>query len=200
MDCRPPGSSAHGISQARNAGVESSIEHFKSLFLKIALNIFEDSYHASGDFSGSSADKESACIAENPGLIPGLGRSPGKGIGYPFQYSGASLVAQMVKYLHAMQETWVRSLGWEEPLVEEMATHSSVLAWKIPRTEEPTGLQSIGSSQTRLSTNACIACLHPCLSFLFYRLVLRGYFICSAEITVSGHSIILSVLSQLCIP
>ena len=67
MDCRPPGSSAHGISQARNAGVESSIEHFKSLFLKIALNIFEDSYHASGDFSGSSADKESACNAGDPG-------------------------------------------------------------------------------------------------------------------------------------
>ena len=111
--------------------MESSIEHFKSLFLKIALNIFEDSYHASGGFSGSSADEESACNAGNPGLIPGLGRSPGKGIGYPFQYSGASLVAQMVKYLHAMQETWVQTLGQEDTLVEEMATYSSVLAWKI---------------------------------------------------------------------
>ena len=81
--------------------------------------------------AGSSADKESACNAGNPGLIPGLGRSPGKGIGYPFQYSGASLVAQMVKYLHAMQETWVQTLGQEDTLVEEMATYSSVLAWKI---------------------------------------------------------------------
>ena len=65
-------------------------------------------------------------------MIPESGRSPGKGVGYPLQYSGASLVAQMIKYLPAMQETWVRSLGWEEPLEEEMATHSSVLAWKIP--------------------------------------------------------------------
>ena len=64
----------------------------------------------------------------------------------------------------------------------------------------PTGLQAIGSSQTRLSKNACTACLHPCPSFLLHRLVLRGYFICSADITVSGHSIILSVLFQLCIP
>ena len=82
-------------------------------------------------FPDSSVGKESACNAGNPGLIPGLGRSPGKGIGYPFQYSGASLVAQMVKYLHAMQETWVQTLGQEDTLVEEMATYSSVLAWKI---------------------------------------------------------------------
>ena len=57
----------------------------------------------------------------------------------------ASLVAQMVKHLSAMQETWVRSLGWEDPLEEEMAAISSVLAWRIPRTEEPGGLQSKGS-------------------------------------------------------
>ena len=57
----------------------------------------------------------------------------------------ASLVAQRVKRLPAMQETWVRSLGWEDPLEKEMATHSSTLAWKIPRTEEPGGLQSMGS-------------------------------------------------------
>ena len=56
----------------------------------------------------------------------------------------ASLVAQMVKHLPAMQETWVRSLGWEDPLEKEMATHSSTLAWKIPRTEEPGSLQSMG--------------------------------------------------------
>ena len=54
------------------------------------------------------------------------------------------LVAQRVKNLPAMQETWVRSLGWEDPLEEEMATHSSILAWEIPRTEEPGGLQSTG--------------------------------------------------------
>ena len=52
-------------------------------------------------------------------------------------YSGASLVAQLVKNLCAMQETWVRSLGQEDPLEEGVATHSSTLAWKIPWTEEP---------------------------------------------------------------
>ena len=64
-----------------------------------------------------------------------------------------SFVAQMVKNLHEMQETWVRSLGWDDPLEKEMATHSSILAWKIPWTEEPGRLQSTGSqkSQTRLS-------------------------------------------------
>jgi len=65
-------------------------------------------------------------------LIPGLGRFPGEGIGYPLQYSWASLVAQMVKNPPAMRETWIQSLGWEDPLEEGMATHSSVLAWKIP--------------------------------------------------------------------
>ena len=58
----------------------------------------------------------------------------------------------MVKNLPAMLETWVRSLGWEGPLKKEMATHSSILAWRIPWTEEPGGLQSMGSqSRTRLS-------------------------------------------------
>ena len=59
----------------------------------------------------------------------------------------ASLVAQMVKNLSAIQETWVRSLGWEDPLEEGMATHSSILAWRIPRTEKPDGLQSMGSQR-----------------------------------------------------
>ena len=61
--------------------------------------------------------------------------------------SSASLVAQMVKNLPAMQETWVWSLGLEDPLKEEMATHSSILAWRIPWTEEPGRLQSIGSQR-----------------------------------------------------
>ena len=60
-------------------------------------------------------------------MIPGLGRSPGEEIGYPLQYSWASLVAQLVKNLPAMQETGVRSLGWEDPLEKGKATHSSIL-------------------------------------------------------------------------
>ena len=67
-------------------------------------------------------------------MIPGSGRSPGEGIGYPLQYLWASLVAQLVKNLPAMRETWVRSLGWEDPLGKGRATHSSILAWRIPWT------------------------------------------------------------------
>ena len=80
----------------------------------------------------SSVGTESLCNAGDPGSIPGLGRSAGEGIGYLLQYSWASLVAQVVKNLPAMQETWVRSLGWKDPLEEGMATHSSILAWRIP--------------------------------------------------------------------
>ena len=83
-------------------------------------------------FPGSSAGKESACNAEDPGLIPESGRSAGAGIGQPLQYSWASLVTQMVKNLPAMQEIQVLSLGREEPLEEGMATHSSILAWRVP--------------------------------------------------------------------
>ena len=59
----------------------------------------------------------------------------------------ASLVAQRFKRLPAMWETWVQSLGWEDPLEKKMATHSSILAWRIPWMEEPGGLQSTGSQR-----------------------------------------------------
>ena len=69
-----------------------------------------------------------------------------------YRMVGVSLMAQTVKNLPAMQETPVRSLGWEDPLEKGMATHSSILAWRVPWTEEPGGLQSMGlQSQTRLS-------------------------------------------------
>ena len=80
------------------------------------------------EFSNSSVGKESACNAGDLSLIPGSGRSPGEGIGYPLQYSWASLVAQLVKNPPAMWETWVQSLGWEDPLEKGKATHSSILA------------------------------------------------------------------------
>ena len=82
-------------------------------------------------FTDSSAGKESASSAGDPGSIPRSGRSPAEDIGYPLQYSWASLVAQVVKNLPAMQETWVQSLGWEDPLEKEMVTHSSILTWRI---------------------------------------------------------------------
>ena len=59
----------------------------------------------------------------------------------------ASVVAQMVKNLPAMQDTWVQSLDWEDPLEKGMATHPSILAWEIPWTEEPGRLQSMGSQR-----------------------------------------------------
>ena len=64
--------------------------------------------------------------------VPGSGRSAGDGIGYPLQYSWASLVVQMVKNPPSGQENWVQTLGWEGSLEEDMATHSSILAWKNP--------------------------------------------------------------------
>ena len=88
-------------------------------------------------FPGSSAGKESACNAGDPGSIPGLGSSPGERIGYPLQYSWASVVAQAVKN---WWQSRVQSLDWEDPLKEGMATPASILAW----TEEPGGLQSMG--------------------------------------------------------
>ena len=66
-------------------------------------------------------------------MIPRLERSAGEGIGYP-QYSWASLVAQLVKNLPAMQETLIPSLGWEDPLENQKTTHSNILAWIIPHT------------------------------------------------------------------
>ena len=100
----------------------------------------------------SSVGEEFTCNAGDPGLIPGSGRAPGEGIGYPLQYSWASLVAQLVKNLPAMWETWfdpdeikvknwpamwetwVQSLGWEDCLEKGKATHSSILDSRIPWT------------------------------------------------------------------
>ena len=100
------------------------------------------------DYS-SSAGKESTCNVGDTGLSPWLGRSPGEGIGYPLQYSWASLVALMVKNLPGMWETWVWSLDWEDPLKEGMATHSSILTWRIPMAEEPGGIRSMVSQRVR---------------------------------------------------
>ena len=77
------------------------------------------------------------------------GMTKGRGILTDFRPIMPSLGAQMVKNLPAIQETWVQSPGWDDPLEKGMATHSSILAWRIPWTEEPGGLQSVGlQSQT----------------------------------------------------
>ena len=94
-------------------------------------------------FPHSSVGKESSCDARDPGSIPGSGRSTGEGISYPLHDSWASLVAQLVKNPSAMWETWVGSLGWEDLLKKGKATHSSILAWRIPRTKSM-GSQRVG--------------------------------------------------------
>ena len=82
-------------------------------------------------------------------------------------------MAQRVKRLLAMQETWVRSLGWEDPPEKKMAPHSSVLAWRIPGTEEPGGLQSTGSQRVRYDRDR-VTSLH----FLHHNLVSVDWFYC----------------------
>ena len=81
---------------------------------------------------GSSAGEESTCNAGDSSSILGSGSSPGEGIGCPLQSSWASLVAQMVKNPPSMWKNQVQSLGWKDPLEECKATHSSILAWRIP--------------------------------------------------------------------
>ena len=87
---------------------------------------------------GGLDGKESTCNAGDPGSIPGSGRSPGERNG---------LVAQKLKHFPGMRETLVLSLGREDPLEKEMATHSSILAWEVPRTEECGRLWSMGSQR-----------------------------------------------------
>ena len=77
-------------------------------------------------------------------MIPGSGTSAEEGIGYPLQYFWTSFVSQLVKNLPAMRETWIQSLGWEDPLEKGKATHSSILAWRIPWTIKSMGSQRVG--------------------------------------------------------
>ena len=104
-------------------------------------------------FSGSSDGKEFTCNSGDPSSIPGLASSPGEWIGYPLQYSWASLVVQTVKNLPAVREAWVQPLGWEDSLEEGMTTHLSNPAWRIPmdRGAWQTTVHGVTKSQTQLS-------------------------------------------------
>ena len=77
-------------------------------------------------------------------MTPGSGRFTGEGIGYPLQYSWASLMTQLVKNPPAVWEIWVQSLGWEDPLEKGKATHSRILARRIPWIVQSLGLQRVG--------------------------------------------------------
>ena len=108
----------------------------------------------------SSVGKEPACNAGDPGSIPGLGRSPGKGIGYPFQYSWASLVVQLLKNPPAMWETWIQSLHGEDPLKKGMANHSNILPWRIPWTVSTKLPVKYKTFQHGKEWNIILLCLH----------------------------------------
>ena len=116
-------------------------------------------------FPGSSAGKGSVCNAGDPSSIPGSGRSLAKGIGYPLQYSWASLVVQLVKNLPTMQETWVRSLGWEDPLRRAWQPAPVYLPAESPWTEEPVGNNPRGPKEsdttaTKHSTTHTYGCMY----------------------------------------
>ena len=120
-------------------------------------------------FPVSSVGKESTCKAGDSGSISGSGRSTREEIGYPLQYSWASLVAELVKNLPAMWETWIGSLCWEDPLEKGKATHSSILAWRIPWTVQSMGMQRVG---------------HNWVTFTFFLLnILEGHCLNFVEIT-----------------
>ena len=133
-------------------------------------------YHTSVflGFPCGSAGKEPTCSAGDLGSISGLGRSLGGEHGNPLQYSWASLVAQLVRNPHAVWETWVPSLGEEDPLEEGMATHSSTFAWRIPWIKEPGGLQSTGPQ--RIGNHwSDLACTHEILTLKFFGISFPGY-------------------------
>ena len=94
----------------------------------------------SGDLNGKEIQKEGIYAYVRASLVDQLVKN--------LPAIGASLAAQMAKNPPAMQETWVQFLGWEDPLKKGMAIHASILAWEIPGTEEPCGLQSIGMQES----------------------------------------------------
>ena len=113
-------------------------------------------------FPGSSVGKESACNAGDPGSVPGSGRSPGEGVGYPLQYSWASLVAQLVKNPPAMRETWIRSLGWEDHLEKGKATHCSMGSQSPTRLTERHSLSSSSISSSPFPSPS-VSVIYLCL-------------------------------------
>ena len=108
--------------------------HFSEFLVLVLFSLILFCIYCPRPHSDSSIGKEFACKSGDPGSIPGSARYTGEGMGYPLQYSWASLVSQLVMNPPAMQETWVRFLGWEDLLEKEKATHSNILAWGIPWT------------------------------------------------------------------
>ena len=112
--------------------VLGSVKHVRAVLSPLPQSVSDRRLHHSIQNCGLRVSSERSALAWSLASVS--------------QY-GASLVAQMVKNPPAMRETWVRFLGWKDPLEEGMATHCSILAWRIPWTEEPGGLQSMGSQR-----------------------------------------------------
>ena len=139
MDCSPSGSSVHGVFQARIlewVAISSRVSFRRREWTHIPCV-----FGIPGRFFTHWAIRECLTLCDPHGLY-----SPWNSLG---QNTRASLVAQSVKNLPAVQEAQVWSLGWDDPLEKEMANHSSILARKIPWTEDPGGLQSMGSQRVR---------------------------------------------------
>ena len=160
-DCSSPGSSVHGDSPSKKTEVGCH-------------SLLQGIFPAQGWNPGLLHCRyilyqlrEPACNAGDPGSIPWLGRSTGEGIGYTLQYAWASLVAQLVKNLPAMQETWVPSLGWEDPLEKGKATHSRILTWRTPWTVQSTGLQRVGHDWAAF-TSLHFICMYMCVHTRVY--------------------------------
>ena len=158
MVCSLPGSSTHGAFQARVLewgplpspmmllrNMEKIFLSLNRVVLWISLSAHPDSF--SRPLYAASLLRGTYYAPEHHELNSSLHKLP-----WIIMSNWASLVAQMVKNLPTMQKTWVRSLGWEDPLEEGMATHSSILAWRIPWTEEPGGatVYGVSKSQTRV--------------------------------------------------
>ena len=126
IDCSLPGFSVHVISQARILEWVAMLSSKESSRPRDQTYISWVSCIAGGFFT--------VCNTGDLDLIPGSGRSAEEGIGYPLQYSWASLMAQLVTNLTAMWEARVQSLGWEDTLEKGKATHSSILNWRTPWT------------------------------------------------------------------
>ena len=117
----------------------------------------------SRDFPGSSAGKESACNAGNPGSIPGLGRSAGERTGYPLQYSWASLVAQLVKNPPARWETWVQSLVGKIPWRREQLSTPVFWPGEFHRLYSPWGLKELDTTEQLSFSRVFFPALPPSL-------------------------------------
>ena len=197
MDCSLQGSSVHGILQAR------ILEWVAILFFRgfskprdqmqvsCIINGFftiwavREALHFPFGFQKYFKGIPSLCFLRNWPIVLFLVYQAPKGL---LQFSSmykASLVAQLVKNPTAMQETWAQSLGWEDPLEKGMATHCSILGWRIPWTEEPCRLQSMGLQRVRhdwmINTLLDLNPVHfymilvPCIYFLVSNTKSIGY-------------------------